>query len=216
MIGIPGVGNPLSVLNLSKLIKQKVDNLISEKVTNGDNALNIKESVAPKDRVDRIEKIGDDQAGRFERFERIFAAHTRAHAVNEMASRLMSVQDTNGDGVLNVGEFGVPKDTFDKIDKNSDGQVGKAEINTAFHARIQAISERINHLISKKDTNGDGMLNVEELGVPEDVFDKIDKNGDGQAGRVELSIAARTHAALNNMISEILPPEKSSKLDATV
>ncbi len=38
----------------------------------------------------------------------------------------------------------------------------------------------------------------------------------GQAGRAELSIAARTHAAFNNMISEILPPEKASKLDATV
>jgi uncharacterized protein (DUF2141 family) len=128
----------------------------------------------------------------------------------------MSKKDTNGDGVLNVGELGVPKDIFDKIDKNSDGQVGKAEINTAFHARIQAISERTNHLIARKDTNGDGMLNIEELGVSEKLFAKIDKNGDGLAGRAELSIAARTHAAFNNMISEILPPEKASKLDATV
>ena len=62
----------------------------------------------------------------------------------------------------------------------------------------------------------DGMLNIEELGVSEKLFAKIDKNGDGLAGRAELSIAARTHAALNNMISEILPPEKASKLDATV
>ncbi len=97
--------------------------------------------------------------------------------------------------MLNVGELGVPKDIFDKIDKNSDGQVGKAEINTAFHARIQAISERTNHLIARKDTNGDGMLNIEELGVSEKLFAKIDKNGDGLAGRAELSIAARTHAA---------------------
>ncbi len=211
MSNIPAVSNLFSSSNLSKLIKLKMDNMI-----NGVNKLNNKESVAPKDGVNRIEKIGDDQAGRFERFERIFAAHTRAHAVNEMASHLMSVKDTNGDGVLNVGEFGVPEDIFDKIDKNSDGQVGKAEINTAFHARIQAISERTNLLITKKDTNGDGMLNVGELGVPEAVFNRIDKNGDGQVGRVELSIAARTHAALNNMISEILPPEKASKLDATV
>ena len=126
--------------------------LISEVVTDGVKALNTKESVAP---VGRIDKHVDGQAGRF---ERIFAAHTRAHAVDEMVS----------------------------------------------------------HLMSKKDTNGDGMLNIEELGVSEDVFAKIDKNGDGLAGRAELSIAARTHAALNNMISEILPPEKASKLDATV
>ena len=126
--------------------------LISEVVTDGVKALNTKEPVAP---VGRIDKHVDGQAGRF---ERIFAAHTRAHAVDEMVS----------------------------------------------------------HLMSKKDTNGDGMLNIEELGVSEDVFAKIDKNGDGLAGRAELSIAARTHAALNNMISEILPAEKSSKLDATV
>lgn len=207
MNNITALSNLFSGSNLSKLVKLKMDSLI-----NGANALN-KQSGVPKGGVDRIEKIGDDQVSRF---ERIFAAHTRAHAVNEMVSHLMSVKDINGDGVLNVGELGVPKDVFDKIDKNSDGQIGKAEINTAFHARIQAMSERTNHLISKKDTNGDGMLNVGELGVPEEIFNKIDKNGDGQADRVELSIAARTHAALNNMISEILPPEKSSKLDATV
>ncbi len=72
--------------------------------------------------------------------------------------------------MLNVEELGIPKDIFDKIDKNGDGQVGKAELNTAFHARIQAISERTNHLIAKKDTNGDGMLNIEELGVSEKLF----------------------------------------------
>jgi len=103
--------------------------LISEVVTDGVKALNTKEPVAP---VGRSDKQVDGQAGRF---ERIFAAHTRAHAVDEMVS----------------------------------------------------------HLMSKKDTNGDGL-----------------------AGRAELSIAARTHAAFNNMISEILPPEKASKLDATV
>lgn len=62
----------------------------------------------------------------------------------------------------------------------------------------------------------DGMLNIEELGVSEKLFAKIDKNVDGQAGRFERIFAARTHAAFNNMISEILPPEKASKLDATV
>ncbi len=209
---IAAASNLFSALNPSMFIKKKMASFVTEVVTNGVNALN-KQSGVPKDVVKKIDKIGDDQASRF---ERIFAAHTRAHAVNEMVSHLMSRKDTNGDGVLNVGELGVPKDVFDKIDKNSDSQVGKPELNTAFHARIQAISERTNHLITKKDTNGDGMLNVGELGVPEDVFAKIDKNGDGQAGRVELSIAARTHAALNNMISEILPPEGSSKLDATV
>ena len=95
---------------------------------------------------------------------------------------------------MNVGELGVPEDIFDKIDKNGDGQVGNAELNKAVHARIQAMSERTNHLISKKDTNGNGVLDIGELGVPEDIFDRIDKNGNGQAGRVELSIGGRSHS----------------------
>lgn len=210
---IAAVNNLFSSLNPSMFVKKKMANLVTDVVANGVNKLNAKEPVAPKDSVDRIDKIGNDQVGRF---EHVIAAHTRAHAVNEMASHLMSKKDTNGDGVLNVGELGVPKDIFAKTDKNGDGQVGKAELNIAAHARIHAINERTNHLITKKDTNGDGMLNVGELGVPEDIFAKIDKNGDGKLGRVELNIAARTHAALNNMISEIVPPEKASKLDATV
>ena len=152
---ISAASNLFSALSPSNFIKKKMASLVTEAVASGVNALN-KPSGVSKDGIDRIDKIiGDDQTTRF---ERIFAAHTRAHAVDEMVS----------------------------------------------------------HLMSKKDTNGDGMLNIEELGVSEDVFAKIDKNGDGLAGRAELSIAARTHAALNNMISEILPPEKSSKLDATV
>ncbi len=155
MSNIPAVSNLFSALSPSNFVKQKMGNVISEIVANGVNKLSTKESVAPKDRVDRIDKIGDDQAGRF---ERIFAAHTRAHAVNEIA----------------------------------------------------------NYIISKKDTNGDGVLNVGELGVPKDIFDRIDKNGNGQAGRVELSIAARTRAAINNIASDFLPDKASSNLDAIV
>ncbi len=155
---IAAASNLFSALNPSMLIKKKVASLVTEVVASGVKALNTKESVAPKDRVDRIDKHVDDQAGRF---ERIFAAHTRAHAVNEMAD----------------------------------------------------------YIISKKDTNGDGVLNVGELGVPKDIFDKIDKNGDEQVGRVELNIAAHARAAINkinNMVSDILPDEESSKLDTTV
>ncbi|MBS1258222.1 MAG: hypothetical protein MAG551_01275 [Candidatus Scalindua arabica] len=212
MGNITAAGSFLSSLSPSNFVKKKMGSLVTGVVANSISALN-KQSGTPKEGIDRVNKIGEDQVSRF---ERIFAAHTRANAVDNMVSHLMSKKDTNGDGVLNAAEFGIPKEAFGNIDKNGDGQVAKAELSTAFHARIQAISERTNHLIARKDTNGDGMLNIGELGVPEELFSKIDKNGDGQAGSVELSIAARTHAALNNMISEIVPPEKASKLDATV
>ncbi len=134
MNSITAVSNLFSGSNLSKLIKLKMDSLI-----NGVNALN-KQSGVPKGGVDRIEKIGDDQVSRF---ERIFAAHTRAYAVNEMANYLISKKNSNGGGVLNVGGSGVPKDIFDKIDKNSDGQVGRVELNIAARARAYAAFKNI-------------------------------------------------------------------------
>jgi len=102
MIGIPGVGSPLSVLNLSKFIRQKIDNFVSERDTNGDNTLSIRESGVPEDILDRVDTNSDGQAGRF---EHVIAAHTRAHAVNERINHLISKKDTNGDRVLNVEEL---------------------------------------------------------------------------------------------------------------
>ena len=42
-------------------------------------------------------------------------------------------------------------------------------------------------LIKDKDSDGDKALNAEELNVPEDVFTKIDINGDGNTDSVELN-----------------------------
>jgi Ca2+-binding EF-hand superfamily protein len=139
--------------------------------------------------------------------------------INRNVNDLISAKNTNDDNALSIDELGVSKDSFDRIDKNGDGQVGRIELNIAAHTRINAAHTRINavnemtsNLISEKDTNSDGVLGAEELGVPEDIFDRIDKNGDGQAGRFELNIAAR--AAINNRSNHILPVEAPSNLDA--
>lgn len=50
------------------------------------------------------------------------------------------------------------------------------------------------------------LLPVEELGVPEDISDRIDNNG--YVGRLELNIAARD--AINNRTNHILPAETAS------
>ncbi len=174
-------------LNQAKSIERKLNNFISRKDTNGDNTLSIRELGARKGVFDRIDKDGDGQASKF---ELIIAAHKRAHAGNEKTNQLISKKDTNGDGVLNIGEFGVPEKAFNRIDKNGDGQIGRRELKVAARNHIHAVNERISHLMSKKDSNGDGALDVGELGVSKDVFDRIDKNGNGKVGRRELKIAA--------------------------
>jgi len=124
--------------------------------------------------------------------------------------------------VLNAGELGVPEKAFNRIDKNGDGQVGIGELNIdvrnkiAANNRAQAVNERISHLLSKKDTNGNGSLDAEELGMPKDVFNKIDKDHNGQVGRYELNAAARARAAINNLLSDLLPNKEPSGLNATV
>ncbi len=161
--------------------------------------------------INKNDTSGDGQVGKV---EPDIAGHNRAHVVDEKINQLLSKKDSNGDGVLDAGEFSVPEKTFNRIDKNGDGQIGRGELNIAARNRINAVNERINHLISKKDTNGNGVLDIGELGIPEEVFGKIDKDGNGQVGRFELNVAAR--AAINNLLGDILPNKEPSKLDATV
>lgn len=174
-------------------------------------------SDVPINVFDRIDKNGDGEA---DKVELGTLDHKRAHSVNEGVNQLLSKKDTNGDGVLNAGELGVPEKAFNRIDKNGDGQVGIGELSIdarnkiAANNRAQAVNERISHLLSKKDTNGNGSLDAGELGMLKDVFDKIDKDRNGQIGRLELNVAAHARAAINDLLDNILPNKEPSKLDA--
>ncbi len=182
-------------------------------------ALDTGKSDVPINIFDRIDKNGD---GKVDKVGLDIADHSRADAVNERTNRLLSKKDTNGDGVLNIGELGVPEAAFKRIDRNGDGQVGIGELNIdarnkiAIHNRAHAVNERISHLLSTKDANGNGSLDAGELGMSKDVFDKIDKDGNGQVGRLELNAATHARAAINNLLGNILPNKAPSKLDATV
>ena len=54
---------------------------------------------------------------------------------------------------------------------------------------LQGPSNNNENFIQNKDTDGDGLLNAQELGAPEEDFVKIDTNGDGLADKEELTIA---------------------------
>jgi hypothetical protein len=127
----------------------------------------------------------------------------QAKSIEHKLNRFISKKDTNGDNALSIKELGVNRDVFDRIDKNDDGQADKFEIIIAAHGRADAVDERINQLLSKKDTNGNGSLDAGELGVPEAVFKRIDKNGDGQVGIGELNIDARNKIAARNRVGAV-------------
>ncbi len=207
------VGLDIADHSRADAINEKTNQLISKKDTNGDEVWNTGELGVHKLSFDQIDKKGDGQIGSG---ELNIAARNRIHAVNERINHLISKKDTNGDGALDAGELGVPEKAFNRIDKNGDGQIGSGELNIAARNRIHAVNERIRHLIGKKDTNGNGVLDIGELGIPKDVFDRIDKDGNGQVGKFELNAAAHARAAINNLLGDILPDKEPSKLDATV
>lgn len=51
------------------------------------------------------------------------------------------------------------------------------------------VNRMVSSTINEKDSDDDGLLNMEELGVSEDTFSKIDSNTDGVVDRVELTKA---------------------------
>jgi Ca2+-binding EF-hand superfamily protein len=159
--------NLLFGLQQAKSIEHKLNRFSSKKDTNGNNALSIKELGVSKDVFGRIDKNGDAQA---DKFELIIAAHNRAHAANVKTNQLINKNDANGDCALDAGKSGVPVNFFDRIDKNGDGKVDKVELTTADHNRAHAVDEKLNHLISKKDTNGNGVLDIGEFGIPKEVL----------------------------------------------
>ena len=116
-----------------------------------------------------------------------------------VTGKLLDKIDTNDDGKLNVDE--VPerhRKHFGKTDKNSDGYVDKDELHVAMAKTHQAwwkkaAEHRQKHLDAKRkgfmdlDQNGDGKLNVDEIGSRlRSKFSDVDTNGDGYIDETEI------------------------------
>lgn len=107
--------------------------------------------------------------------------------VNQMTGNLIKDKDKDGDNSLTIDELGTFEDVFNKIDKNSDGKADKDELNVAFY-ELQ-LAKLTGQLIMFRDSDGDKALNVDEAGMPQDIFSKVDKNSDGKLDADELNSA---------------------------
>jgi len=107
-----------------------------------------------------------------------------ARHLDRAADKLMRRKDADGDGTLNADELGGPDGAFDKVDTNADGRVDKAELVAN---KPRPLFNRIAaQVIRKMDTDANGTLDAEELDLPADRFDKLDKNQDGEIDKKEL------------------------------
>jgi len=157
---------------------------IKARDTNSDNKLNLNEAKLPQEKFDRVDLNNDEQIGRLE------LTIAKRHTVNHhMADQLMKNKDSNSDGMLSMDEHGIPEKTFNRVDRNNDGQLGETELVAG--RRILVNHHNTFEIIQNNDTDENNLLNNEELKISEENFDKIDRNNDGEIGSTELNAAKR-------------------------
>ena len=101
--------------------------------------------------------------------------------------------DRNKDGVVTVAELPDAK-TRARFDQNGDGDVTLAEFRKTMgisdsispQGKNAAVLRRVDAYIKKTDSNRDGKLSREEVGM-EDWFDRIDRNNDGMVDEAEIA-----------------------------
>jgi Ca2+-binding EF-hand superfamily protein len=83
-----------------------------------------------------------------------------------------------------VQELQAIYDALQKLDKNRDGKIDVAELKAA---REQIISDRVDRIMKRQDTNKDGKISKDEaVGEVRENFAEIDADGDGFITREEL------------------------------
>jgi len=107
--------------------------------------------------------------------------------VNQMTVNWLKTKDQGGDNAFNIDEFSGDEAVFKDIDKNGDGKLDAAELNSAYYS--QQLNQMTVDLINSKDTDEDQLLNADELGVSSEIFSNIDTNSDGTADVNELNTA---------------------------
>ena len=187
---INSVGNQLGNRCVPQGPSNNNENFIQNKDTDGDGLLNAQELGAPEEDFVKIDTNGDGLADKEELTIAYINRNRSAHMGNR-PNQFIKNKDADGDGLLNPEELGLSEEDFAGIDTNGDGFADKEELTIAYINKQQAesLDERKARFIEDKDSDGDGLLNAEELGAPEEDFAKIDKSGDGLADRVELAIA---------------------------
>lgn len=109
---------------------------------------------------------------------------------------LLERADTDHDGRVSLAEFQAARlASFDRLDRNGDGVISRADFSRILAFRPQA-STRIDTFIAEADLNHDGKVTREELAhAPARVFAMADANRDGFVDKAEMAAARdRLHA----------------------
>jgi len=127
---------------------------------------------------------------------------------DEFASSIIEHDDTDGDGLLSLGETPLDEDKFNSIDTDGDGYLTQDELSADFQSHMNELQSKASmfmqgldpsamaqSIVDQDDTDGDGMLSLDETPLDEDRFNEIDADGDGLITADELSADAQQHMA---------------------
>jgi hypothetical protein len=131
---------------------------------------------------------------------------------DEIADRMISKRDEDGDGALSTEELGKLGDKMIEADSDGDGLISRDELLSKVTERLENMMMRgpmrraggmmwmrgmggmerpdadeiADRMISKRDEDGDGALSTEELGKLGDKLVDADSDGDGLISQEEL------------------------------
>jgi len=147
---------------------------------------------------------------------------------DEIAASIFERDDTDGDGLLSLGETPLDEERFNAIDTDGDGFLTEEELAQDAKSREEAMgsltgqltllmqgvdpSEMAASIVENDDTDGDGLLSFEETPLDEDMFNSIDADGDGFISADELS----AHMEENMAEGMSMPTAGSEALAASV
>ncbi len=107
--------------------------------------------------------------------------------------------DKNGDGVITVDEIPTAEERLAKLDGDGDGQVTKEELAAAIKKHRETVKKKIIERIKARgeerfkqaDKNGNDVIDRDEFRGSDELFDRIDTDGDGGLTREECKVAVQ-------------------------
>lgn len=111
----------------------------------------------------------------------------------EMSGKILEEKDSDGDGVLSIGELGISEDRFSAADTDGDGFLSQDELIADISKMMESappplmtmsdqtpnVSKIYENILNEKDTDEDGALSASELNISEAQLAKFDTNEDG-------------------------------------
>lgn len=151
-----------------------------------------------------FDKLDADGNGQLEG-EEVLVLREALGLRNRKAEALFKQMDANGDERISRYEYKGEEEEFARLDENGDGLVtlsemmkGKtsapAKVTAPVKPKVESESVLPDDLFKEWDLDGDGQLTPTEFKGSREVFDRLDKNGDGVLSSAELRPAAPAKA----------------------